>query len=110
MIRNNVAESKTFNVGAGFNENSFYTISSIKQVDANSDEYVKLINKAYPQNATSKMYAVTLDRAYTANDANSRVGSLSQVLLFNSETEMHAGLANYFNISAEILDNGEYKF
>lgn len=109
MIRNNVAESKTFNVGAGFNENSFYTISSIKQVDANSDEYVKLINKAYPQNATSKMYAVTLDRAYTANDANSRVGSLSQVLLFNSETEMHAGLANYFNISAEILDNGEYK-
>src|SRR5699024_5915708 len=37
------------------------------------------------------------------------IGSLSQVLLFNSETEMHAGLANYFNISAEILDNGEYK-
>ena len=108
MISNGIAESKNFNVGAGFNENSFYTISSIKQVDAKSD-YIKLVNKAYPQNATSKMYAVTLDRAHTSKDVDSRIGSLSQVLLFNSETEMHAGLANYFNISAEILDNGEYK-
>ena len=96
IIKNGVAESKNFNVGAGFNEDSFYVIKSIKQVDAKSD-YIKLVNKAYPQNATSKMYAVTLDRAHTAKDADSRLGSLSQVLLFNSETEMHASLANYFN-------------
>lgn len=108
IIKNGVAESKNFNVGAGFNEDSFYVIKSIKQVDAKSD-YIKLVNKAYPQNATSKMYAVTLDRAHTAKDADSRLGSLSQVLLFNSETEMHASLANYFNISAEILENGDFK-
>ena len=67
IIKNGVAESKNFNVGAGFNEDSFYVIKSIKQVDAKSD-YIKLVNKAYPQNATSKMYAVTLDRAHTAKD------------------------------------------
>ena len=107
MIKNGVAEKKNYHVGAGFNENAFYTIKSIKQVNADS-EYIKMANVVSPQNATNQMYAVTLDRAVNKVGKHSRFDNYSQVLLFNSETELHAGLANYFNISAEILDNGEF--
>ena len=107
MIKNGIAEKKNYHVGAGFNENAFYTIKSIKQVNADS-EYIKMANVVSPQNATNQMYAVTLDRAVNEVGKHSRFDNYSQVLLFNSETELHAGLANYFNISAEILDNGEF--
>ena len=100
MIRDGIAQKKDFHVGTGINQGQFYKLKSIQDIKADS-EYIDIIKEAFPQYASQNLYAVTLDMMTADEYAGTRLDNLSQVFLFNSETERNAFLGNGFNVVAE---------
>lgn len=107
MIRDGKILKQDFNVGVGLNQGAFYQLGGVRQIKA-GDPYLKTIGDIFPQYASSDLYAVTLNMMTTDEYKNTRLGSLSQVVLFNSETEMQAFMANTFDVVAEKV-NDEFK-
>lgn len=100
MIRNGVAQKKDFNVGTGLNQGQFYKLKSMKDIEAN-DEYIQTIKEIFPQYTSKNLYSVTLDMVTSDDFEGSRMEGLSQVFLFDSETERSAFLGNNMNIVAQ---------
>lgn len=100
MIRNGVAQKKDFNVGTGLNQGQFYKLKSMQDIKAN-EEYINTIKDIFPQYTSQNLYSVTLDMVTSDEFEGSRLEGLSQVFLFDSETERSAFLGNNLNIVAE---------
>lgn len=107
MIRNGQIIKQDFNVGVGLNQGAYYQLGGVRQIKA-GDPYLKTMSDIFPQYSSSDMYAVTLNMMTTEEFKDSRLGSLSQVVLFNSETELQSFMSNTFDVVAEKV-NGEFK-
>lgn len=107
MIRNGQILKQDFNVGVGLNQGAYYQLDGVRQIKA-GDPYLKTMSDIFPQYSSSDMYAVTLNMMTTDEFKDTRLGSLSQVVLFNSETELQSFMSNTFDVVAEKVD-GEFK-
>lgn len=107
MIRNGQILKQDFNVGVGLNQGAYYQLGGVREIKA-GDPYIKIMSDIFPQYSSSNMYAVTLNMMTTEEFKDSRLGALSQVVLFNSETELQAFMSNTFDVVAEKVNN-EFK-
>ena len=107
MIRNGQILKQDFNVGVGLNQGAYYQLGGVREIKA-GNPYLKIMSDIFPQYSSSNMYAVTLNMMTTEDFKDSRLGALSQVVLFNSETELQAFMSNTFDVVAEKVD-GEFK-
>lgn len=107
MIRNGVIKKQDFNVGVGLNKGAFYQLGGVRRVSA-GDEYIKTMGDIFPQYASGDMFAVSMNMMTTKDFKDSRLDTLEQVLLFNSETELQSFFSNTFDVVAEKVD-GEFK-
>lgn len=97
---------ENFSTGFGVNKGSFYDISSIKEIEL-TDELRKIMGGISPEYSGRKIYQVQLDMAVHEDYATTtRLGDLTQNLIFKSEKEMNAFLSGNFDIVAERTDNG----
>ena len=94
-------------MGVGLNQGAYYQLDGVRQIKA-GDPYLKTMSDIFPQYSSSDMYAVTLNMMTTDEFKDTRLGSLSQVVLFNSETELQSFMSNTFDVVAEKVD-GEFK-
>lgn len=108
MIRDGVVEKKDFHVGTGINQGAYYRLKGMGEFEA-SDKYIDIVKEAFPQYTSGKLYSVTLDMMTTDEYRGTRLEDLSQVFIFNSETERDAFLGNTLEVVAKKNKAGEYK-
>lgn len=108
MIRNGVVQKKDFHVGTGINQGAYYKLKAMGEFDTTS-EYIDIIKEAFPQYTSGKLYSVTLDMMTADGFEGTRLDDLSQVFIFNSETERDAFLGNTLDVVAQKGKDGKYK-
>ena len=108
MIRNGVVQKKDFNVGVGINQGAYYKLRGMGEFEA-TQEYIDIVKESFPQYTSGKLYSVTLDMMTTDEYKGTRLEDLSQVFIFNSETERDAFLGNTLDVVAKKGKDGQYK-
>ena len=108
MIRNGKVQKKDFHTGTGINQGAYYKLRAMGEFET-KDKYIDIVKEAFPQYTSGKLYSVTLDMMTAEGYEGTRLDNLSQVFVFNSETERDAFLGNTLDVVAKIGEDGKYK-
>lgn len=108
MIRDGKVQKKDFHVGTGINQGAYYKLRAMGEFET-KDKYIDIVKEAFPQYASGKLYSVTLDMMTAEGYEGTRLDNLSQVFIFDSETERDAFLGNTLDVVAQRGKDGKYK-
>ena len=97
-----------FNTGFGINKGAYYDIKAIREIEL-SDEVRKKIGALATEYSGSKLYQVQLDMVVDDIYKDTRLGDLTQNLVFKSEKEMLAFLSGNFEVMGERTADGSIK-
>lgn len=99
------ALKENFNTGFGINKGAFYDIAGIRQIELN-DDLRKALGGIAPEYSGQNIFQVQLNMVVDDMYEDTRLGDLTQNLIFKSEKEMNAFLSGHFDIVGERTDEG----
>ena len=102
------ALKEEFNTGFGINKGAFYDISAIREIEL-TDSLRKKIGGIAREYSGTKIYQVQLNMVVDDIYKDTRLGDLTQNLMFKSEKEMIAFLSSNFDVMGERDKDGSIK-